>query len=692
MTPARTRARTVPARAATALTGAALLTLGPALAAGAAEPIDLTEQVVDEAGVLGGQAAEVQEAVDRLATDAGIDLYVVFVEDFSGRTYTEWGQETAELSGLGGRDTLLAVAVGDRDYFFGAAEGSPARAAISEIEPQVRSELSANDWAGAALAAATGLREASTGTGTGADPGSPPGAPAVDDGGGLGGFVTLLLLGGAVIAGVLLVRSLRRKRSGPADGRGPGGPPAPVAQGLEALPTDELDRRAASALVRVDDAVRTSEQELGFAQAQFGIEATREFGAVLERAKKQVLEAFHLRQVLEDEIPDDDATVRRVSLQVLALCREVAESLDSQTDKFDELRDLQKRAPELLDADEARAAEIEGRIPAARRALEQLAATYPQEALASVTANPDQAQALLDQVRVSVGQGREALAAGDRAAAVDLARASENAIGQAVTLLDAVDRAGSDLASAAQRLERAIASISSDIDDARRLAPRSGEVAPRVDTARVAIERAQAARSGGDPLAALRTITEAEAELDRALAPHREEAERRSRAEQHLGETLGRVDSLIRATADFITTRRGAVGPDARTRLAEAARLLQLAGDQARTDPETALATVQRAESLAQEAQAIAHADIDDYELRHQPRTQYHGGPNVGGMILGGILIDSIPAAAAVGRRLRRRLRGGGGGGFGGAAADSAAASAEAASVEGAAASRRQDA
>lgn len=648
-------ARAVAAAAALVVVGT-LGTVGTGLPAAAAEPLDLAEQVVDEAGVLGDQAADVQEAVDRLASETGTDLYVVFVDSFDGLTETEWGNRTAELSGLGSVDALMAVAVEDRNFFYGAQDGTPLQAAVVATNDDVRANLGQDDWAGAAITAAEGIQAelTGTGTGTGADPGT-GGVPVADDGGGLGGFVTLLLLGGAVLAGVLLFRSFRKKGTGAGQGRPPG-PPAPAPQGLEALPTEELDRRAASALVRVDDAVRTSEQELGFAQAQFGLEATREFSAVLEHAKKRVIEAFHLRQVLQDEVPDDEATVRRVSLQVLALCKEVAESLDAQTDTFDELRDLQQRAPELLDADEARAGEIEARIPAARRTLEQLAATYPREALASVVANPDQAQSLVDQVRLTVAQGREALAAGDRAAAVDLARASENAVGQAATLLDAVDRAGGDLASAAQRLERAIASISSDVEDARRLAPRSTEVTPRVETARLAIEQAQTARTGGDPLAALRTITEAEAELDRALAPHREEEERRRRAQQHLGETLGRVNSMVRATADFITTRRGAVGPEARTRLAEAARLLQLAQDQARTDPEAALVTVQRAERLAQEAQQIAHADVDDFDRRNRPPTQYHGGPNIGGMILGGILIDSI-------------LRGGGGGhggGFGG--------------------------
>ncbi|KGM10290.1 TPM domain-containing protein, partial [Cellulomonas carbonis] len=461
------RAGRAPRRAARPLATAALAVaalVAPAAAASAAEPIDLGEQVVDEAGVLGSQEAEVRAAVEQLATDAGIDLYVVFVDDFSGRTYAEWGTETATLSGLGGSDALLAVAVEQRDYYFDATQGSEVQAAVEQARDGVRAQLSSDDWAGAALAATEGLSSATT-TGTGADP-APGGSGAADTGG--GGFLTLLLVGAVVVVGFLLIRSRRRKPAG-GPGQPPAAPGAPRPQGLEALPTAELDRRAAAALVRIDDAIRTSEQELGFAQAQFGVEATREFEQVLTTARARVLEAFHLRQVLDDSTPDTEDVVRDHSLRILRLCQGVAEDLDAQTDRFDELRDLQQRAPELLATDEARAREVRTRIEPARRTLERLRTTYPAEALASVAANPDQAEALLTQVDEAVARGRAALEAGDRAEAVDLARASENAVGQAVTLLDAVDRAGDDLASAGRRLEQAIASISADVEDARRL-------------------------------------------------------------------------------------------------------------------------------------------------------------------------------------------------------------------------------
>jgi hypothetical protein len=136
----------------------------------------------------------------------------------------------------------------------------------------------------------------------------------------------------------------------------------------------------------------------------------------------------------------------------------------------------------------------------------------------------------------------------------------------------------------------------------------------------------------------------------------READERAARARGQVDELLTRLDALIEGARDFIGTRRGAVGPEARTRLAEAERLRDQALGQRDQDPEGALATVRRAQQLAADAQQLAQYDVDQTQ-------NWGGGPggmggrrggtNVGGMILGGILIDSI-------------LRGGGGGGWGG--------------------------
>ncbi|MFS0699424.1 TPM domain-containing protein [Cellulomonas sp. 179-A 4D5 NHS] len=625
-----------------------LTSLGIALPAAAVEPLDVPGQITDQVGALDGSTAEVQASLDRLSDDTAYDLFVVYVEDFSGRDGEQWARETAVASGLGAEDVILAVAVGERRYGMwvqSAGEITEEEATSVRVD-LVEPRLAEDDWAGAAIAAADGLRDAALGTGTAAS-------------GGGGGFGTLLVVGLVVLLVVLVVRSLLRRRKGA--GQAGAQPAGAAPQGLAALPTPELNRRASQALVAIDDALTTSAQELGFAQAQFGLEATRRFGAALEEARARVSEAFRWRQQLDDSTPETEPQARQIMIAIIETCQVAADTLDAHTEEFEQMRDLQARAPEVLDDAEQRATEVAARVEPARATVAQLATTYPAAALASVTPNPDQAAALLTGAHESVARGRETLVADDRGAAVGAARAAQDAVAQAVTLLDAVERAGQDLARAGADLTAAIASISADFADADRLAPREPAVQAAVQVGRAAAAAAEAARSGGDPLAALRDVRAAEARLDETLEPFRERAEHDARARAQLDDLLGRLASHIRAVHDYIETRRGAVGPEARTRLSEAARLAQQAHRDAATDATGALALAHRAGELAGEAQQLAQLDVQDWEDQRRQRSGYGGlgggGSNVGGMVLGGILLDSL-------------LRGGGGGfgggGFGG--------------------------
>ncbi|MBO0518061.1 TPM domain-containing protein, partial [Streptomyces beijiangensis] len=71
--------------------------------------------------------------------------------------------------------------------------------------------------------------------------------------------------------------------------------------------------------------------------------------------------------------------------------------------------------------------------------------------------------------------------------------------------------------------------------------------------------------------------------------------------------------SSVGAAADYITTNRGAVGSQARTRLAEAQRRLEKATGLAGTDAQAALAEVQQADALARQAQQLAEQDVRGY-------------------------------------------------------------------------------
>src|SRR5690554_1700328 len=65
-----------------------------------------------------------------------------------------------------------------------------------------------------------------------------------------------------------------------------------------------VKQRANILLVRLDDAVTTGEEELAFAVAQFGAEATGDYARVLTSARASLTEAFTLQQRLDDAYPD----------------------------------------------------------------------------------------------------------------------------------------------------------------------------------------------------------------------------------------------------------------------------------------------------------------------------------------------------------------------------------------------------
>jgi uncharacterized membrane protein YgcG len=134
--------------------------------AGAQPPSNLTEHITDSSGVLtdSGRAA-VSTAIDRLYRDRHIELWVVYVDNFSRFKPDNWADRTRSLSEMGDHDVLLAVATNTKTYAFTVppkvqdftpAELNSLRS--NKIEPAV----SAKDWSGAALAAADGLNKSAS--------------------------------------------------------------------------------------------------------------------------------------------------------------------------------------------------------------------------------------------------------------------------------------------------------------------------------------------------------------------------------------------------------------------------------------------------------------------------------------------------------------------------------------------------
>jgi tetratricopeptide (TPR) repeat protein len=246
--------------------------------------------------------------------------------------------------------------------------------------------------------------------------------------------------------------------------------------------------------------------------------------------------------------------------------------------------------------------------------------------------------------------------------------ASEEAAAQASQLLDTVDRLAADLDQAAAGVRAAMTETEQDLAEAKAMAASgaaSGDLAGQVAAAEAALAAVQQemARGRYDPLAAIRRIQEAGSRLDQALATVRDQQQQTQRARASLEQALLAARSEISAAQDFITTRRGGVGGEARTRLAEAQRHFDQAMQLAQSDPVAALAHAQQADALAEQAGQLARADVGAFS--QGGGFGGGGGGGLGGLVLGGILIDSMLGGGRSGGGFGGGF-GGGGGGFGG--------------------------
>ncbi len=669
---------------------AALLAFSvPALAApGAAraeDPVTFgASHIADKVGAVAGRTDEVTAALDKLYADTRTDLFVVYVGSFTGvADRQQWADTTADDNGLGTNDILLAIATNDREYQLSVApDFALTDAQLREVETvAIEPALRVNDWAGAAIGAANGLAAGLTGGAVTAPDITPGDASPSPPGGGSSGLILVILIVIALLfAGAVVFFIVRGRRKGALS---PAGPPP---TGLRALSTAELKRRAASALVQTDDAVKSSDQELGFAIAQFGAGTTDAFRTALATARAQLTEAFTLQQQLDDSEPDTEEQQRTWYAGIIDLCGQANTVLDEQTEDFDELRQLERQAPEAVAAATGEVAAIEARISTVDAALATLAARYTDDAIATVADNPRQAQERIDFARSALTEANTRLTAGDTSAAVVGVRAAEESVDQARLLLDAVDRLGADLQSASVSVAATLAELQAELVTARGLptntpasAALPGVIAATLQTVDAVTTRLGAGRL--NPLELMQTLEAANTRMDAALQGVRDAVANAQRAQAALNQNLLAARAQVSAAEDFITARRGAVGAEARTRLAEAGRLLVEAEAASAVNPDAALTAAARANSLAANAITLARSDVNGFS-GGQPAgglgNVFGGGGNQGGSgmmgaILGGIVINSILGGGGSGGGGRR---GGGGGfsipgGFGGAASRS---------------------
>ena len=417
--------------ATTLLAGALLLTL-PTVAT-AEPPLDVIGTITDEVGVLDDdERADVQAALDDHFDATRSQLFVVYVDTFDGLSGADWAAQTAQTSGLGVADILLVVATQQRAYGFDVpddiSDDDLERVEREFVLPALRDD----DWDGAAVAAADGFTTVQEGVDI-------PWTPIA-----LGGIAVL----GAGAYGVYRTRRRYDHTHRVLDEHGNPVDPAAI------LTDEELEQAASTSLLEADDALRTAEQELGFAEAQFGAESTTALRAALTTNRERAREAFALHQRLDDAEPEPDAERRRLGSQIIGIAEQIEDDLDQHTDDIDRLRAIEADPDTALTSAGDRLADVRARLEPGRSALAQLQIDHPRAEISSVQDNPTEADDLLQAAAAALTEARTALP-GDRQDAALHIRTAESAVQQAATKLQAID----DLATGLATLDDAAARV-----------------------------------------------------------------------------------------------------------------------------------------------------------------------------------------------------------------------------------------
>ncbi len=440
----------------------------------------------------------------------------------------------------------------------------------------------------------------------------------------------LVVLGAVgALAGYGYVRRTRRARTRTT----PGGSAHP-AHSASAAPTTppvtDLDEQSRSLLTEADNWIRTSREDLDFAEARAGSTAVAPFAQALRDAESELSAAFRIRQQYDAGIPADKASRHHALAGIVGRCQEVGRRLDSEAPAFDRLRALEGQLAEALETAETRFRELAGRVGTTEVVLADLGRRYASSASAAVTGYPEQAKDRLVFATTHLNQARQASDRGEAERAANDLRAAEGAVSQATVLITGVDRLAAELEEAAALVPAALTGAEAEIADAgtRVTDMPPGEVRTTVLHANAVLAAVRVELTSGqpyDPLDSLRRIV-------RAVTPVAT-----GRSGVLATAALCAARSTTTAAADFVTTHRAAVGATARLHLAEAERVLATGTPEDRP----------RADELAQRAREIAEQDVRTHGNPHAGADGHASG--TAGAVLGGILLDGTSPASPAG-------------------------------------------
>lgn len=282
---------------------------------------------------------------------------------------------------------------------------------------------------------------------------------------------------------------------------------------------DKAAQQANDRLSQADQEVRDAEKEWDYARAQFGIAATEQFRNRIKEAKQALSRGDSLLKQCRTTY--NPANKKSLAAQIISdLDTHLGLLRDAQA-PFSTKRSERTALPTRLAEAQERLAEELADVERSREELATIANIYPGTVLAALEDNPDKAASLLTSAHNAI-ESAQAIIDTDADLATSAVDTAERALLMAYHEMNAIFTAKQDLDHIEDRLGAAIASLSSDIEEADRLQTDRTLLAPLITDAREAITRAQEALIHNDnPLDALEHARSVEAKLDATLDPLR---------------------------------------------------------------------------------------------------------------------------------------------------------------------------
>ncbi|MGV0425863.1 TPM domain-containing protein [Corynebacterium tuberculostearicum] len=611
----------------------------------------LQDKVTDEAGVLSAEEkSQLEQKITQLQKDEHLTLFVYITDELGTDPESFAGQAVKDK---GPNSAVYALSINDRKMGVQTGKDWP-QGRLDQMYDAAYDKLASDEYGASAVA----LADAALGNSASTN--------SASDSSGLawlgGGAAAIVAAGGGIM---YYSRRSTKKNNAQTLESAREISPSDTDQ-LNRLPLETLDQLAQEELVSTDESIRRGKEELNIALSEFGPERVRPFTKAMNHSTSTLQKAFHLRQRLDDAVPESPAERRQMLVEIVSSCGQADDALDAQAEEFAKMRDLLIHSDEKLDELTQRTVGLRARLPEAESTLAGLKSNYDEHVLSSIADNPELAAASLAEAEklLDKARGVQTQPAGQQGPLVGMIRDIEHACEMTDRLLTGVENAEENIATARSNLEALIAEVEGEINEALELERQGKAQGTTADWDKLEdlIGRAGTAvnetKTHGqqDPLGQHTALTSIDTQLDEALDRVREKTSTHARQLDLFRQQISVAESNIQAAEDLISSRGRIIGSGARTALADAKRLHAQALHTERSDIRAALQSSREAVAAAQAALQRAKDDIDEHRRRQQRQQMGNAAGNVvTGMVLGQMLGGG------------RGFGGGfGGGGFGG--------------------------